>query len=238
MPIQDRKAVISVTKETIMPTILDVDIALRVEEWIKAHGVTVIKNFKSGELHGKDFVQKLLGDGVEVKCDLMVLATKVKPNTELACKMGIQIGVDISIKLLEKAKKRGILSVLADASNLPFKSNSFDEAYLIFTICFLTKAEKALIEAKRTLKKNGKLIIAFIPKESPLGMKYLEKAKNGHPFYSKAKFYSFKEILKLASKHGFELERIVSALGPKIEDLTDRYDPKYSFCCIKLKRKQ
>ncbi len=155
-----------------------------------------------------------------------------------ACKMGIQIGVDISIKLLEKAKKRGILSVLADASNLPFKSNSFDEAYLIFTICFLTKAEKALIEAKRTLKKNGKLIIAFIPKESPLGMKYLEKAKNGHPFYSKAKFYSFKEILKLASKHGFELERIVSALGPKIEDLTDRYDPKYSFCCIKLKRKQ
>ncbi len=88
--------------ESIMPTILDVDMALRVEEWIKAHGVTVIKNFKSGELHGKDFVQKLLGDGVEVKCDLMVLATKVKPNTELACKMGIQLGETGAINVNER----------------------------------------------------------------------------------------------------------------------------------------
>ena len=153
-----------------------------------------------------------------------------------ASKLNIQFGIDLSLKLLLKAKKRGVNVILADASYLPIRNEVFDEAYFIVTICFLTEVDKAIIEARRIIKRNGSLIIAFIPKDSPLGRKYIEKARGGHIFYSRAKFYNLNEILNLTGKFNFKVEKIISTLGPKINDLIEGYNLKYSFCCVKLKR--
>ena len=107
------------------------------------------------------------------------------------------IGVDIAFPSLKIAKKRGALAIQARAERLPFKDETFECIMFIVTLSFVEDLVKALLEAKRVLKKNGKIIICEIFKESELGKLYEEKKKKGHPFYSYATFYSFSEFKKI-----------------------------------------
>ncbi len=144
----------------------------------------------------------------------------------------IDIGIDISLKVLHIAKFRGTDVILADARYLPFKNEVFEEEYMIFTICFLKDIDRALDEAYRTLRKFGRIIIAFIPKESPLGKKYIEEAKKGHIFYSHANFLNLSEVIDLIRRKGFKIGRVLSSLGPQTCKIIQGYDSRYSFCCI------
>ena len=74
-------------------------------------------------------------------------------------------GVDISRNMLDIAKRKlkGRLKLkYADAALLPFKNNTFD--YVITTESFhhYHNQKKSLMEMKRVLKKNGRLIIADV----------------------------------------------------------------------------
>ena len=91
--------------------------------------------------------------------------------------LGIKFGLDSSRDLLKMAEKRGIIGILGKAERLPFKDESFEFAYMIFSLCFFEDPLIALKEAYRVLKSDGRLILGVIPSESPWAKYYQEKAK-------------------------------------------------------------
>lgn len=78
---------------------LDGDIAIYVEEHLKRNGVKLFKGISVTEIKEDRVV---LEDGREVKADFVLLSTGVRPNTELAVKAGIELGVTGAIKVNEK----------------------------------------------------------------------------------------------------------------------------------------
>ena len=78
---------------SVMPTILDQDVASRIKSIIEGFGVEVYTDAHVREAEGDKQVKRLVGDGFEVDCDMVVLATKVKPRVELAEKLGVKLGV-------------------------------------------------------------------------------------------------------------------------------------------------
>ncbi len=125
--------------------------------------------------------------------------------------LGIEYGVDPSPKMIEYAKRRGIEAYVAYGEKLPFEENTFGAVFLIVTICFLDRPRDVLMEIRRVLKLNGKLYVCYIPKDSPLGELYTKKAEKGHRFYSRAKFYTSKELEKLLNTCGFEITKVEKA---------------------------
>ncbi|MCX8147449.1 MAG: class I SAM-dependent methyltransferase [Candidatus Woesearchaeota archaeon] len=71
-------------------------------------------------------------------------------------------GVDPSKKLLEKAKQKGIKTVLAEAENMPFRDNEFDIVISVTAIQNFNDIEKGLKEIKRVGK--GRFVLTFLKK--------------------------------------------------------------------------
>jgi len=146
----------------------------------------------------------------EVECIKSLIEGKNKAEIgvgtgRFAEKLGVDVGIDASLDMLKIAKKRKIKLVRGDAHNLPFKSQVFDCLLFIVTLCFLDNPTKALNEANRVLKLNGKLIVAIVPKDSELGKMYIQKAKRGHKFYSKARFYTVEEVENMLRYAGLKV---------------------------------
>src|SRR3972149_6327498 len=90
-------------------------------------------------------------------------------------KLGIEFGIDPSQRVLEIAERRGIKVKKASGETLPFNDELFGAIFLLFTLCFVEAPEKVFSEAKRALKKNGKLIAGIINRESSWGKLYQRK---------------------------------------------------------------
>lgn len=187
---------------------------------------------------------------LELECLKRVSCALEKPSLEVgvgsgrfAKSMGVDYGVDMSIVLLKKAKLRGVKTVLASAEELPFKEQVFCSLLIVASLCFFKNPTRALDEAHRVLKPEGKLILGLIPKGSPWARFYIEKAKRGHPIYVNARFYSYEEITAILEETGFRVEGVFTTLfGPpegtrsmangRIEE---GFHKGGSFLCIKAK---
>ncbi len=132
---------------------------------------------------------------------------------KFAAPLGIKIGIDPSLKMVEKAKNLGIQVVLGVAENLPFKSQYFDYVLMVTTICFVDDLKKTFSEANRILQSEGFIVIGFIDKESELGKTYLRNRDKSH-FYKIAKFYSAQEVLALLAETGFNNFEIRQTIFP------------------------
>jgi len=138
------------------------------------------------------------------------------------------IGVDVSDKLIELAKKRYPENrfLVADNLNLPFPDSNFDKAFSIAVLHHIPSAElrkKALLELKRVLKPGGILILTVWDirhkKALPSALKYcllklIGKSKLDFrdafvPWADKVeKYYHFftkKELQFLVEKNGFKI---------------------------------
>jgi ubiquinone/menaquinone biosynthesis C-methylase UbiE len=149
------------------------------------------------------------------------------------------IGVDLAVNALKLAKTRGIKTVQANGENLPFKDGLFGCILLIVTLCFAENPVGILTEAKRVLRRDGRIIIGLVPKDSPWGAFYERKKSEGHPFYSGAKFYSLKELKGLLQRAGLIISKINSTLlkGPDeipgVEMPEEGYIREAGFLCIR-----
>ncbi len=148
-----------------------------------------------------------------------------------ASDLGIKYGLDPSLNLLKKAKLRGVRVVRGAGEALPFKNESFEHIFMIVTLCFVSSPDMVIKEASRVLRKKGALILGLITEESPLGRFYREKAEQGHPFYSKAKFYSREEVKQLVKEHFEVLEERVAKI-PGYEEI-----PEGEFLCLLLRKR-
>jgi len=77
------------------------------------------------------------------------------------------VGLDSSEEMLEEARKRSDKTfVLGNAENLSFDDNQFDAVFYAATLEFLDNYQKAIQEAHRVTKPNGKILVMMLNPES------------------------------------------------------------------------
>lgn len=140
--------------------------------------------------------------------------------------LGIATAIDPSKNMIQIAKKKGVNVRLSSGERLPFKNTTFDYAVIIITICFVNNPKKVLKEACRVLKKNGKIIMGIIDKDSFLG-KFYQKKKS--VFYKKANFFSIKEITDLLKNTGFSRFSYYQTLNKLPAEIRSAEKPQKGF---------
>lgn len=94
---------LNVTVIEILPSImranLDEDMAEFVKSNIEKRGVRIFVNRRVDEITGADHVDGVVSNGERFKADIVVLATGIRANTELASRIGIQTGITGAIKV-------------------------------------------------------------------------------------------------------------------------------------------
>ena len=178
---------------------------------------------------------KLIFD-IEVRAFQEVLSTLPKPWLEVgvgsgrfAQALGIETGIDPSVKLLEMAKKRGITGFLARGEEKFFEAETFGTVFLIVTLCFVNSPLAVLQEAHRILKTEGKTVLGLVLRESPWGQFYLSKKRQGHRFYKYATFYSYQEVLEFLNRSGFTIEKVLSTLFQRPNEVKEIESPREQF---------
>jgi ubiquinone/menaquinone biosynthesis C-methylase UbiE len=75
-----------------------------------------------------------------------------KPLSDLEFRI---VGIDISLKMMSKARKKGVLNlVLADAHNMPFKDRSFDASIIIHVLHLIPDWRIVVQEMGRVTRKK------------------------------------------------------------------------------------
>jgi SAM-dependent methyltransferase len=173
---------------------------------------------------------------IEVKAFREVLPLLPKPWLEVgvgsgrfAQALGIETGIDPSVKLLEMAKKRGITAFRAKGEEQFFDKETFGTVLLIVTLCFVDSPISVLREAHRILKPEGKIVLGLVLRESPWGRFYQSKKLEGHRFYKHATFYSYREVERLLMDSGFTIEKVVSTLFQQPGEVKEMETPKEGF---------
>ncbi len=67
--------------------------------------------------------------------------------------------LDLQPQAIADAKKKGLKGVVGKAQSLPFKDNTFDVVFMAEVIEHFLDTQKALMEVRRVLKRNGTIII-------------------------------------------------------------------------------
>ncbi len=129
-----------------------------------------------------------------------------------ACRLGIEYGIEPSLKMVEMSRNRGIEVRQGRGEERIFAAVSFGTVFIILTLCFLDSPEEVLREARRILKPGGKLVLGLILKDSAWGKYYEEKKRQGHHFYRLSRFFSYDEIEAMLTGCGFMVDDIRSTL--------------------------
>jgi len=172
---------------------------------------------------------------IEVKAFQEVLTLLPKPWLEVgvgsgrfAQALGIETGIDPSVKLLEMAKRRGIAVFQARGEEQFFNKETFGTVFLIVTLCFVD-SPVVLREAHRILKPEGKIVLGLVLRESPWGKFCQVKKQEGHRFYKHTTLYSYQEVERLLTDSGFIIEKVVSTLFQKPSEVKEMENPREGF---------
>ncbi|HVO77972.1 MAG TPA: FAD-dependent oxidoreductase [Methanomassiliicoccales archaeon] len=99
----------------VVPRLLDQDMAQLVQHKLEPRGIGFVLNTPIGSIKGKDKVEAVMAGGKEIACDMVILATGVRPNLELTNQMGLDVaplgGVRVSPTLQPYSKGRLVKSV-------------------------------------------------------------------------------------------------------------------------------
>jgi len=79
----------------LVPSLLDTEMALLLENYLKENGVKVVKGNPVNRIHGDEAGRAAAvetADGTRVEADLVIMAIGVRPNTELAADAGLALG--------------------------------------------------------------------------------------------------------------------------------------------------
>ena len=79
-----------------------------------------------------------------------------------ASRLGVEYGVDPSKEMAKLAEKRGIKVKTGTAESVPFENEKFDTVLLSTVLCYADDPQKAVKEAYRILKPNGKIVVSFL----------------------------------------------------------------------------
>lgn len=114
------------------------------------------------EKTSKEWRKSLLSD---LKGEILEIGVGTGKNLEYYHKDAIVTGVDLSAKMLEKARikqgnlKNNIKLIQMDAQQLKFLNNSYDYVVCTFLLCSVPDPVKAIKEMDRICKKGGKILM-------------------------------------------------------------------------------
>jgi len=131
---------------------------------------------------------------------------------QFAQALGIREGIDPSSAVLAYASSRGVRTQMGYGEDLAYSDNSFDGVLMVVTICFLADPLRVFKECRRILREEGCLVVGLVPADSPWGELYARKGREGHIFYSSAKFYKCEEVIGIADAAGFIFDGARSCL--------------------------
>ncbi len=148
---------------------------------------------------------------MELACLQPLLHSYPRPYLEVgvgsgrfAQALGIEYGVEPAPALLKKASARGLEVKRASGEKLPFLDSSFGGILIALTLCFVDDPAQVLREVSRMLTPEGGLVLGLILKDSPWAELYAAKAREGHPIYSKARFFPGDKVENLLKQSGFD----------------------------------
>lgn len=122
-----------------------------------------------------------------------------------ASRLGVWEGVEPSGSMAAEAIKKGLRVRRGVAEQLPLEDEKYTLALMVTVDCFLEDPSAAFSEVHRILKHQGRFIIAFLDKGTPLGKLYDEN-KHLHQSYRNAHFHTSAEIVDMMNEAGFEVE--------------------------------
>jgi SAM-dependent methyltransferase len=173
---------------------------------------------------------------IEVRAFQDVLPSLPRPWLEVgvgsgrfAQALGIEMGLDPSIRVAEMAQKRDIAVLLGTAEQLPFAERVLGTLFLIVTFCFVASRLDVLQEAHRVLLPEGKVVLGLVLRDSPFGRLYQEKKRRGHRYYKHATFCSYAEVTRLLEEAGFTVERVISTLFQRLGRVEHLESPRQGF---------
>jgi ubiquinone/menaquinone biosynthesis C-methylase UbiE len=126
------------------------------------------------------------------------------------------VGCDFSEVMIEESRNQNanfIASgqahfIFADAHELPFDNNIFDQIIIVNTMYFWDHPEKVLSEIRRVLKPQGQLTISIRPKHT---MEHYPFVKYGFRTFSKD------ELVEILSVNNFNVIKIIEKEEPDID---------------------
>ena len=174
--------------------------------------------------------------GIEVNAFQEILPLLPRPWLEIgvgsgrfAHSLGIDTGIDPSIRLVQMAAGRGGSVTLALGEELPFQKESFGTVFLIVTLCFVKSPSAVRLEARRVLTAGGKAVLGLVLSGSPWGQFYEAEKQRGHRFYAHATFYGYEEVRHLLVHAGFTVELVLSSLFQRPGDVVEPEAPREGF---------
>lgn len=129
-----------------------------------------------------------------------------------AASLGIDEGVDPAEKALKLAAARGVRVRTGRGEKLPYPDRAFDGVAIIATVCFLAGPAETIKECARVLAGGAALVAGIFPVDGPWGEHYTKKAREGHRYYSAARFYTCARITEFAEDAGLAPGRARSCL--------------------------
>uniref|UniRef100_A0A7C3YF17 FAD-binding protein n=1 Tax=Geoglobus ahangari TaxID=113653 RepID=A0A7C3YF17_9EURY len=97
----DLKVTLIEALPNVLPALLDQEMAMLVERHLTEKGIRVLTNTLVREIVAEDRVRAVKTDKEEIPADIVIVATGVKPNVELAKDCGLKIGETGAIKVNE-----------------------------------------------------------------------------------------------------------------------------------------
>ena len=171
-----------------------------------------------------------------LEAEAIFALAEVKPGeraVDIGCGTGIYalelvrrganvIGLDPSIEMLAIARARfqqaGLTGrfVCASAEDLPFRSEKFDLAVAVTSLCFVHRAEQAVQEARRILNPGGRLVLGELNRFSLWAFLRRLKGLFTDTIYNQAHFRSRRELERLLRENGLypSAERILLHFPP------------------------
>ncbi|KPP98564.1 MAG: Methyltransferase domain [Bacteroidetes bacterium HLUCCA01] len=119
------------------------------------------------------------------------------------------IAIDLSLPMLQEARQRAIkegceLTLLqANAEELPFFAGSLDALSCGGSLNEFYDPQKALYEARRVLKKDGRFFMMYLLEADTLAGRLLQKASS----LGGIKFWSRDASFQLITRSGFHIEK-------------------------------
>jgi SAM-dependent methyltransferase len=138
-----------------------------------------------------------------------------------ASRLGIGLGIEPAEAMALFARSRGVEVLTGAAEDLPLLDRSVDAVFLITVVGFLESVERAFSEVHRVLRPGGHLVLAFIPRESPLGRIYSVDGGND-AFFACAHLRSVSEIESGIARAGLLIERELQTLTELSPSRTER----------------